>query len=87
MTYRLLDNKKQLIKFVSNNRKNFHKMGNNRLIFNRNVTTFNSKCGVASVCIVSKNNSYTHSVKSQLVKRSSDDLKRSRVSAYSYLIP
>ncbi len=61
-------------------------MGNDRFIFNIKGARFSSKTGYASVFIVRSNTS-KHSVKSQLVRRSSDDLKRARVSAYSYLIP
>ncbi len=72
--------------FVSNTAKHSTKMGNDRFIFNKTRSDFNSKVGIATICVVKKNNQIG-SVKSQLVKRSSDDLKKSRVSAYSYLIP
>lgn len=62
-------------------------MGNNRFIFNKGDAKFNSKSGSTIVCVVSKNTDAKFTVKSNLVKRSSDDLKRSRVSAYNYLIP
>lgn len=45
----------------------------------------NSKCGTITIS-TAKNASYT-SVKSHLAIRSSHELKASRVSAYSYLIP
>jgi len=73
--------------FVSKNKKQLlQKVGSNRFIFNRGTARFNSKSGISAVCVVSKKGIHI-TVKSQLVKRSSADLKKSRVSAYSYLIP
>ena len=62
-------------------------MGNDRFIFNRVGARFNPKSANVSIRVVSKNDDLKIVIKSQLVKRSSDDLKKSRVSAYSFLIP
>jgi hypothetical protein len=45
----------------------------------------NSKCGTLTVCTTKS--ASLNSVKSHLAIRSSQELKASRVSAYSYLIP
>jgi hypothetical protein len=62
-------------------------MGNDRLISDRDGAKFNSKSGDNISCLISQKNNADKPVKSQLVKRSADDLKRSRVAAYNYLIP
>lgn len=61
-------------------------MGTDRLVLNSNNTKYSAKCGTVTVVHISGNTSPKF-VKSQLVKRTSSDLKQSRVPAYSYLIP